>query len=163
MGCLHHPIAAWNQVTVILTKRGLCACSAESQTLTADVCSKVKVYFKMPSKGVGDKPWWLIRIFFLKKRKNKEGGLNQHLVTFLNHNFKSMNVSGLWFSGQVAQGSEVYLPWKNNLSLYINDDLYNGSSSTLMMLETIPILVIWLWLINVQLAQNWGQKAQERE
>ena len=39
-----------------LTEQGLVCLWVENQTLTAGVCSKVRVYWRAPSKGVGDKP-----------------------------------------------------------------------------------------------------------
>lgn len=47
---------------------------------------------------------------------------------------------------------ELILPWGD--SLYVNDDIYTSNFSTLMMFLTIAILVICLWLISVQLAQD---------
>ena len=41
--------------------------------------------------------------------------------------------------------------------------IYRNNFSTLTLLSTTAILVIWLWLISVQLAQNWGQWGQEWE
>ena len=31
------------------------------------------------------------------------------------------------------------------------------------MLSTTVISVIWLWLVNAQVAQDWGQREQERD
>ena len=62
----------------------------------------------------------------------------------MNHGFGSQDVSGLWITGQVDHGSgvcEFILPWRNKLNLYINDNSYNSSFITLMMLLT-AILVI---------------------
>ena len=47
----------------------------------------------------------------------------------------------------MVNGSGVHsliLPWRNNLSLYVSDGVYNSNFSTLMMLSTTAILVIWL-------------------
>ena len=66
-----------------------------------------------------------------------------------------VRVSGLQFSGQVAHGTgvcELSLPWRNNLSLYVND-IDNSSFSMLMMLTT-AIVVVLFWLIGVQLAPD---------
>ena len=71
--------------------------------------------------------------------------------------FEGQDVCGLQFSGQVVHGSgicKLILPRRNSLSLCVDDDVHNSSFSTAMMLSTTTvILVIWLWLISVQLAQ----------
>ena len=76
--------------------------------------------------------------------------------------FEGQDVSGLQFSGPVIRGSgicELILPWRNSLSLCVNDDVHNISFSTAVMLSTTTmILVIWLWLISVQLASDWDQR-----
>ena len=40
---------------VLIPSKGPCVQDAENQTLSVDVCSKERVYFRPPSKGVGDK------------------------------------------------------------------------------------------------------------
>ena len=72
------------------------------------VCSKVRLYCRTDSKqGGGDQPWshspLLSELGFLN-RKDKEAGVNHCLVTFLNHGFRSQDVSGLSFSGRVVHG-----------------------------------------------------------
>ena len=102
-----------------------------------------------------------VRVFFVLfcflKGKIKEAGIDHHLVTFLNHSFGSQDVSGLQVSGLVVHGLGAHLV----LSLYIND-LYNSDFSTLTMLLTTAIFVIWFWLINVQLAQDGGQREHKK-
>lgn len=49
----------------------------------------------------------------------------------------------------------------SKLTLYVNDGISNsnyGTSTTLIAAASL----VWLWLISVQLAQNWGQRGQER-
>ena len=85
-------------------------------------------------------------------------------VTFLNYSFRNQDISGLWFLGQVIHGlgvCELSVPWRNSLSWYVNDT-YNSNFSTLMMLLAMAVLVTWLWLIIIQLAQDWGQREKER-
>ena len=40
---------------VLIPSKGSCVQDAENQTLSVDICSKGRVYFRPPSKGVGDK------------------------------------------------------------------------------------------------------------
>ena len=59
--------------------------------------------------------------------------------------FGNQDIFGLQFSGQVVHGSGVcrlILPWRNSLSLCVNDDIYSKYFSTLRMLSTTAILVI---------------------
>lgn len=90
----------------LLLSKGSCDYSTESQTLTADVCNKVRVYCRVPSKGVGDKPQICSNLafelgVFLKKKKT-EVGINHHLVTSLNHSCGSQDVSSLQFSSHLG-------------------------------------------------------------
>ena len=87
-------------------------------------------------------------------------------MTFLNYSFRNQNVFGLQSSGQVIHGLGgllTYLALGSNLSLYINDDIYDSNFSTLKILSTTEILIIRFWLIGIQLAQDRGQRGQERE
>ena len=70
-------------------------------------------------------------------------------MTFLNHSFRNQDVFGLQSSGQVIHGLGgllTYLALGSNLSLYINDDIYNRNFSivTLILLLTTAALAIWL-------------------
>lgn len=46
-------------------------------------------------------------------------------------------------------GLLAHLSWKNNLSLCIHDIIKTSNFSTVMILQTTAILVIWLWYIIV--------------
>lgn len=67
-------------------------------------------------------------------------------VTFLNHSFRNQDVFGLQSSGQVVLGLGggllTYLALGSNLSLSINDDIYDSNFSTLKILSTTEILII---------------------
>lgn len=45
----------------------------------------------------------------------------------------------LWSGGLWLGVCELTLPWKNNLRLYINNEIYNSIFSTLTMLSTTAI------------------------
>ena len=152
--------------------RSACPTRSRANLLTGG-CGEGKYIIdcRAPSKGVGDKPQiQSILVFDLGgffKGKNKKAGINHCCdVSVTVSSFGSQHVSSLWFLGQVIHGSgvcELILPWRNNLSSYVNGGVYNSYFSTLTMLLTTAILVIWLCLISVQLAQDWGQRGQERE
>ena len=114
--------------------KGLCVCSAESQTLTAGVCSKVRICYRVPCKGVGDKPQVRSNLAFelgiFLKGKSKEAGINHGLVTFLSHSFGSQDVSGLWFSQSGG-------PWLGDLLAHLA-------------LEKWPEFVYYWWYLQQQ-------------
>ena len=60
----------------------------------------------------------------------------------------------IWPNGPWLGGLLAHLALENNLSLYVSDDMCDSSFRTVMILSTIAVLVIQLWLISVQLAQN---------
>ena len=79
--------------------------------------------------------------FFLKG-KNDEVGINHCLgdisLTSLNSSFRNQDVSGLQFSGQVVHGlgtGWLLLPWRKDLRLYVNDDIYNSNFSHLTLAD----------------------------
>ena len=98
-------------------------------------------------------------------REEWRSWVSHGLVTFLDHSFRSQHVYGLQVSGLVVPDPgicKLILPQRNSLSLCVNDDVHSISFSIAMVLSTTTmILVIWLWLISVQLAQAWGQRGQE--
>ena len=96
--------------------------------------------------------------FCFLKGKIKEGGINHHLVTFLNHSFQSQR--HFWFTSVWLGGPQL---GKLSLSWVCMLMLYNSNFSSLTMILTTAILVLWFWLISVQLAQDWGQRGQVRE
>ena len=102
---------------------------------------------------------------FLRKRTRRLR-LMVILWRFFICSFEGQDVSGLQFSGPVIRGSgicKLILLQRNRLSLCVNYDVHNISFSTAMMLSTATmILVIWLWLVSIQLAKAWGQRGQER-
>ena len=92
---------------------------------------------------------------------NKEAEISHHLGTFLWHFliiFLGATMSLVyhslvrWF---MSRGLFI-LPWRNNLSLYIND-ISNSNFGTSITLSTTAILVIWLRLIRAQVAKCWLQ------
>lgn len=58
----------------------------------------------------------------------------------------------IWPNGPWLGGLLAHLALENNRSLYVSDDMCDSSFRTLMI--TIAVLVIQLWLISVQLAQD---------
>ena len=85
---------------------------------------------------MGDKPQIHSHLVFelgVIKGEGKEAGIS-HFMTFLNHNFGSQDAKGLCVSGLVVHDPGVcylILPWRNNLSLYINDVIDNSNFSSL--------------------------------
>ena len=91
---------------------------------------------------------------FVLKGKNREAGVNHCLVTFLNQKSgvrMSLDYDSLARCSMAGGVCELILPWRNNLHLYVND-IYNSNFSTLTMLSTKTILVIWFWLMSVHWA-----------
>ena len=90
-----------------------------------------------------------------------------HFLTFCNRSSGSQNVSGLWFAGQVVHGrrpGELILPWRNDLSLYRNDSIYNSSFIISTMLSATAVLITWLWLmcsVSVELRSEGTRKGIE--
>ena len=62
----------------------------------------------------------------------------------------------------MARGLLAHFALEKERDLDLNDDIY-GSNLRTSVLSTTAILIIWLWLVSVQLAQDWGQRGQERE
>ena len=64
-----------------------CACHTESQALTVGVCSKGKVYYRLPWKWAGEKPQihsnLVVEFGVFLKEKNKEAAINHQLWHFL--------------------------------------------------------------------------------
>ena len=87
-----------------VTKQWAHVSMAQKVTLSGGVCSKVRIYCRTLSRGVGDKPqitlaWSLSE--GLLKRKNKVAGVNHYFVTFFNHSFWSQVACGLGVSDVV--------------------------------------------------------------
>ena len=92
--------------------------------------------------------------FFFNQRRSTKAGISHCLWHFLIVIWES---GCLEFSGQVAHGSgvcELFLSWRNNLSVYFHEEIYTNSFSTLTMLLARAILATWLWLISVQLVHD---------
>ena len=137
-----------------------CAPSEKSQTLTVGICSEVDL-LQGVKQGSGRQASGPFNLVFELQDFFEGRGINHHLVTFLN-SLGSWDMSLVYNSlatWSMAQGS-VSLPssGENNLSLYLNNDIYNSKFTILMRLSTTPILVTWLWLISVQLASDWDQR-----
>ena len=71
----------------MLQTQGRGAQGAESPILTAEICSKLTIYCRAPSKGMGDMPQihhnLLFELGVFLKGKKKEAGINSCLVMFL--------------------------------------------------------------------------------
>ena len=101
-------------------------------------------------------PTWslsfFLSFFFFNQRRSTKAGISHCLWLIV------IWESGcLEFSGQVAHGSgvcELFLSWRNNLSVYFHEEIYTNSFSTLTMLLARAILATWLWLISVQLVHD---------
>lgn len=129
-----------------LTKLGACHLTLNKTNLLMPGCAKGKyrVYCRVPSKRVENKPQIYSRLVFelglgffcycFFKGKNKEGGINHH--PFLNPSFQSQDDSGFWFSvhdsGSVSSSCLGEKTCVCTLVMISNNSIF----STLMMLLT---------------------------
>ena len=89
--------------------------------------------------------WGFFFFFWRGKSKKRDLIIISRLFfffLFLHRSFGSQGVSGLGFSGQVVHSSGVcerILPWRNNLSLIINDDIDNHGLSHLTVVDKCSV------------------------
>lgn len=126
------------------------------------VCSKVRVYLQGTKQGsrrqVSDSLLLGLWVRAVLKRKNKETGINHCPETFLylilgvRMWFMSLWPGGPWLQGSLSSScpGKTTCVWR----LMISTQLFLYSR----MLSTVTVLVIWLWLISIQLVQEWGDK-----
>ena len=117
-------------------------------------------------------PMWSLRLrVFLKKNKEVS---HHHLVTFLWYFLtvvSRVRMSLVYDSLALAHEGSVSSSCPGETTRVCTLKMtsirtiliYTNNFSTLTLLSTTAILVIWLWLISVLLAQNWGQRGQEWE